>query len=91
MKVSEITVDFLKEYIRTDDDAGIDAFLDSAKAYIRRYTGMTDAQIDEHDDIVPVVCVLVADAYDNRQYTSKNNYVNKVVQSTLDMYSTNLL
>lgn len=93
MKVSEITTSDLANYIKVDqsEETGLQVFLDSAKAYIKSYTGLNDEEVDTHPDLVPVVFILVADAYDNREYTVKNSNVNKVVQSTLDMYSTNLL
>lgn len=93
MKVSEITTNDVAEYLRveTSEAASLQPLLDSAKAYIKSYTGLDDEAVDKHPDLVPVVFVLVADYYDNREYTSKSNNVNKVVKSTLDMYCTNLL
>ncbi|MBE6021674.1 MAG: phage gp6-like head-tail connector protein [Cellulosilyticum sp.] len=93
MKVSDITTSDLADYLKIDQSEApnLQVFLDSAKAYIKSYTGLDDEAVDSHPDLVPVIYVLVVDAYDNREYTVKNGNVNKVVQSTLNMYSTNLL
>lgn len=93
MKVSEITTSDLANYLKIDQSeaSGLQVFLDSAKAYIKSYTGLDDTEVDTHPDLVPVVFILVVDAYDNREYAVNNSNVNKVVQSTLNMYSTNLL
>lgn len=91
MKVSEITNAALVDYVRVDTTEDLTMFLSGAKAFIRSYTGMTDEEIDTHEDITPVCFVLVADMYDNRQYTVQNDKVNKVVEITLNMYCKNLL
>lgn len=91
MKVSEITNAALVDYVRVDATEDLTMFLSGAKAFIRSYTGMTDTEIDTHEDITPVCFVLVGDMYDNRQYTVQNNKVNTVAKTTLDMYCKNLL
>ena len=92
MKVSDIRITDLTEYLRLDTcDPKLSVYLSSAKAYIRSYTGMTDIEMDKHEDLVPVIYVLVTHYYENRDYTVQNDKVNKVVQSTLDMYCKNLL
>lgn len=91
MKVSEIKPSDLKEYLRIDDDTQLDIMLKSAKEYVKSYAGLTDEQMDEHEDISHAIFVLVSDMYDNRALEAKNDKVNKVVSSILNMYSTNLL
>lgn len=93
MKVSEITVEDVANYARIDDfnDIEIKNILESAKAYVRSYTGLTDEEIDLHDDFYIAVMVLCQDMYDNRSmYVEKNN-VNKVVDAILGMHCVNLL
>lgn len=91
MKVSEIKVDDLKNYLRTDDSTQLEIFLSAAKSFVRGYTGLDDSGVDSHDDLVPVIFVLVSDMYENREYMVQKDKVNRMVQYTLDMYSTNLL
>ena len=68
MKVSEIQVTDVIEYLRTDtEDAPLISQLKNiAVSYIKSYTGMTDSQLDAHDDLVIVVYILCQDMYDNR-------------------------
>lgn len=93
MKVSEIETEHVAEYLRLDeyDEDQMSAILDSAKAFIRSYTGLTDDEINTHDDFYIVVMILCQDMYDNRcMYVDKNN-INKVVETILGMHCVNLL
>lgn len=94
MKVSEITIEHIKSYIRidnADEDIFIASVLAGAKAYIRAYTGLDDIAIDTKDDLILVVYVLCSEMYDNRQYTVDKGTINPIIQSILDMHSINLL
>lgn len=93
MKVKEIETENVAEYLRLDeyDEDQMSAILDSAKAFIRSYTGLTDDEINTHDDFYIVVMILCQDMYDNRcMYVDKNN-INKVVETILGMHCVNLL
>jgi len=52
MKVSEITVNNVVEYLRLEDgeynEAEIENLLNVAKQFVKSYTGLTDEEIDEH-------------------------------------------
>lgn len=95
-KVSEITVDSLKDYLRLSDISDEDKiYLETIKKvaidYIKNNTGLDDKGLEQYNDLVIVVYVLCQDMYDTRSYYVDNNNVNKVVQSVLDMHSRNLL
>jgi hypothetical protein len=95
-KVSEITVDSLKNYLRLSDISEEDKkYLETIKKvaidYIKNNTGLDDKNLEQYDDLVIVAYVLCQDMYDTRSYYVDNNNVNKVVQSILDMHSRNLL
>ncbi|WP_312372042.1 head-tail connector protein [Lachnoclostridium sp.] len=95
MKVSEVQVSNIAEYLRFDDEdyntSDIQVFIDAAKAYIRSYTGLDDESIDTHEDITIALYVLCQDMHNNRSmYVEKSN-VNKVVDTILGMYCINLL
>lgn len=93
MKVKEIKTENVAQYLRLDeyDEEEMTALLDSAKAFIRSYTGLTDDEINTHDDFYIVVMILCQDMYDNRcMYVDKNN-INKVVETILGMHCVNLL
>ena len=94
-KVSEITVEDLKTYLRISDDLSDDdkkflkTILNSSINYIKNNTGIDD--VVKYSDLVIVVFVLCQDMYDNRiLYVDKNN-VNKVVSSILGQHDNNLL
>ncbi len=93
MKVKEIETENVAQYLRIDeyDEDQMTAILDSAKAFIRSYTGLTDDEINTHDDFYIVVMILCQDMYDNRcMYVDKSN-LNKVVETILGMHCVNLL
>lgn len=102
MKISEITVANVVDYLKAETDeyteAEITAMLTAAKAFVSNYTGipitstdLTKKTLDDYEDIYIVVMVLCQDMYDNRSlYVDKNN-LNKVVETILGMHSTNLL
>ena len=95
-KVSEITVDEIKTYLRISEISEKDEkYLETIKKiiidYIKNNTGLTDDDIDKYSDLVAVFYVLCQDLYDTRSYYVDNNNVNIMVQSILDMHSRNLL
>lgn len=95
MKVSEIQVSDIVNYLKLEDgeytETEIQSLLIAAKSFIKSYTGLTDEEVDEHEDFYIVVMVLCEDMYDNRSmYVDKNN-LNKVVETILGMHSVNLL
>ena len=93
MKVREVTPADLAEFLRLDEyqEDEMLRILDSAKGYIRDYTGLTDEEIDTHADFLTALLVLCQDMYDNRaMYVEKSN-VNRVVESILNMHRVNLL
>lgn len=96
MKVSEVTPHDLMEYAReyNDDPEVIRQFeqnLKVGKAFIKAYTGLTDEQMDEKEDLVIVLKVLSNDMYDNRTFTVEVDKLNPFVKIILDMHSVNFL
>ena len=98
MKISEVTVGTLADYLRLDDPISIEEdeiemFMASAKAEICAYTGLTEEELDDHEDITQAFFVLVADMFDNRNLMQdyKSTVRNKSVDIILGMHSFNLL
>lgn len=96
MKINDVTAEDLLNYLREDNAdyhtfSMVNMMLNSAKSYIKSYTGLSDEQLNEKEDLTIVLFVLVTDMYDNRMYTVHNDKVNKVVSSILNMHSQNLL
>ena len=97
MKLSEIDVPFVKEYLRQDGDEAdrlIGAILEGAKDYIVKYTGQSLEQLEESEDLTIAVLVLCGEFYDNRTISVNeriNLRVNDMLKSLLGRYSVNLL
>ena len=94
MKVSEISLETVKDYLKVENDIEdglIDNILTASKNYVKNYTGLTDEEIDKKEDITLAVLVLANEMYSNREYTVEKNIPNPVITSILDMHSMNLL
>lgn len=98
MKISELDREYLAGYLRLDDPAEIELreaemALTAAKAYAGSYTGLSDEEMDQHEDMTAAVLVLAADMFENKNlyldYKSKET--NKAVECILGMHSMNLL
>lgn len=107
MKTSELTISFIKDYLRIDSmgeegnyivDGELGAMLASAKKYASSYTGLpetaTDGELslDSYDDITFAVLAIVSDMFENRtSNVDKQTYANRTVECILSMHSFNLV
>lgn len=95
MTVSSVTLAMVKEFCGiydNDSDDLLSALMPAAKSYIMGYTGLTAAEIDEHEDIVYAYCVIINDAFNNRDYTlSSYRKPAPTVENILSMYAVNHL
>lgn len=69
----------------------LNLYIEAAKAYVYKYTGLTTSEADEAPDLAVAALVLIADMYDNKTMIPANANTNRVVWSILDMHSRNLL
>lgn len=93
MKVSEITIADVADYIRVDepDEKLLTAILAAAKEYVSQYTGLNQDQVDSHEDFWLAVMCLCQDMYDTRSIYVERGNINKVVESILAMHAVNYL
>ena len=103
MKVSEITVKDITNYLRLsevshEDNKNIELFLNIAKNYIENYTGIPqksdneeEETLDTYSDFIIVVYVLCQDMYDNRVMYVDGKNINNTVKTILDMHTRNNL
>ena len=97
MKISEITAQDIADYLRLDDPteietAEIERMKASAISFITGYTGLSEEEIDDFEDLSQALFVLVADMFDNRNMQiDKTVNVNKMVDRILGMHSVNLI
>ena len=93
MKLSALTPVEVLAFLRLeeDDDLPADMLLTAAKSYVKGYTGLTDEELDQYEDITVAVLVICADLYENRLLTVESGNVNRVIDAILSMHSKNLL
>ncbi len=93
MKISEVTINELKEYANVEHDLDDKLFnmISAAKSYIKSYTGLTLEQIDDKEDLTIALMTLTNEMYDNRVFIVQDIKLNTFISSILDMYSVNLL
>ena len=94
MKISEINVALVKEYIRDEYTEGnvLDLIImPAAKNFISGYTGLTAEEMDGIEDLSIAFLALCTEMYDNRTYTVDESKLNPTVKTILDMHSVNLL
>ena len=93
MKVSEITLDTVRGYagISADEDTDLlTALLSAAKATACTYTGLTEAQLDDHEDITIAVLSIVHDRYLFR-YSQNQPKLTPTAAFVLGQYAKNLI
>ncbi|EHL20297.1 hypothetical protein HMPREF9628_00142 [Peptoanaerobacter stomatis] len=92
MKIKDLKDEQIRQYLRLNEDDGLlDIFKQSALSYIKSYTGLSEKDINNNDDITMAYLVLISDFYDNRQYTQDRNYSNKSVDTILGMHCINFI
>lgn len=92
MKIKDLKDEQIRQYLRlNEDDNLLDIFKQSALSYIKSYTGLSEKDINNNDDITMAYLVLISDFYDNRQYTQDRNYSNKSVDTILGMHCINFI
>ncbi len=94
VKVSEITVQEIADYLRLSDPSEEDtAFLtkclEIAKSYVKNYTGVED--LDAQADFVICVYLLCQDMYDNRTIYSDKATPNRTFETILNLHCRNLI
>lgn len=95
MKVSEVINQTIVDYLRLEEgqyeDDVITAYRLAAVSFIKSYTGLTEEEIDEHEDIYIVVLILCQDMNDNRSMYVDKTAMNKTVETILNMHRVNLI
>lgn len=94
MKVSELTLDVIKQYLRVDgndDDILLNMLLASSIQYCTSYMGCTTKDLEKYDDVTIVVLALIADSYEVRQFTTSTITLNPIMQGVLDLHCSNFI
>lgn len=98
MKISEITQDVILNHIREVEDnldnadkKNIEAMKTAAVAYCTGHTGLSEEELDLHEDITVAVLAVISDMWDNRSLTIDRAALNPLVDNILGLHSVNLL
>ncbi len=93
IKINEVTTDLLVNYCNTyeEDKQLLEIFKDASIDYIKSYTGLTDEEINNKNDLTIALLVLVSGMFDNRSIESDKGKVNLILDGVLGLYSKNLV
>lgn len=98
MKVSELNLSQICDYCRIIEDdltetekVTLETMQRAAVSYCVSYTALTEAQLDEHEDITIAVLALIGDMYDNRLRYVDKAHANRTVETILNMHCYNLI
>lgn len=98
MKVSEITLDTLETFLKLNKDEldeselkELDMIKSGAISYVKSYTGYSEKELDNYEEITLAVLVIAQDMYDDRTMLVDKDKVNLVLNSILGMHQNNLL
>ena len=101
MKLSEAKErwnDVLPQYCRIDcndcsEEQIVRAMFAGAIAFVSGQTGLTEEDMDQHEDLTIAVFMLVADMYDTRAYTleGSNITINPAAAAIINQYCRILL
>lgn len=92
MKVSEITTQNVADFLRLDEtDQILTPMMAATKQFIMDYTGLSEEELDDHEDFYIAYMVLVQDMYDNRSMYIEKSEINHVVDSILFRHRINFV
>ena len=93
MKVSEITISTVKEFLGISDgeENSLAVVLSSAIVTAKNYTGLTTDEMDEYEDITIAVVGICNDYYNGNRPEKDGTGMNEMSKNILAMYSKNYL
>lgn len=98
MKISELTKEYLADYLRLDEPGAIElseleAMKTAAIEYAKNYTGLSIEEMDLHEDITVAIMILVSDYFENRAMYLDYKYKeeNSAVAKLLSLHCVNFL
>lgn len=94
MKISDINITILKNYLRIDGDDDnelLEHIKNASIDYCLHYTGRTLEELEQYNDIPLAVLCICSDLYECREYTTNNININPAIAQILGSHSNNLL
>lgn len=81
MKVSEVTLDVIAQYLQIELDpqdikevTEINLYLSAAKNYLYEYTGLTPDEAEDYEHLTPLILLMVSDMYENKTLGGQSNF-----------------
>ena len=106
MKPSEITTEYIRNFLRIDPEADVDEIVTAeletmhaaAVEYAESYTGLPaigeagSRCLDDYEDVTLAILAIITDMYETRSANlDKRTYQNRTVECILSMHSYNLV
>ncbi|WP_198401298.1 head-tail connector protein [Clostridium botulinum] len=93
IKMNEVTTDLLVNYCNAydEDKQLLEIFKDASVDYIKSYTGLTDEEINNKNDLTIALLVLVSGMFDSRSIEADKTNINLILDSILGLHSRNLV
>ena len=92
MKISELTPEIIAEYVHIDaTDTLIDPCLTAAINFACSYTGHTEAELDDYEDVTMAVLLKISDLYDQRTEHTDKPINNPAIETILELHRVNHL
>ena len=86
-KLSQLDLDFVKEYLKvdfSDDDKELELYIQASISYIKNNTKLSVEELDEIPDLTVVALQLIAHFYDNKSIIIKQgSNIDKMFSSIL--------
>ncbi|EES51306.1 head-tail connector protein [Clostridium botulinum] len=91
--MNEVTTDLLVNYCNAydEDKQLLEIFKDASVDYIKSYTGLTDEEINNKNDLTIALLVLVSGMFDSRSIEADKTNINLILDSILGLHSRNLV
>ncbi|WP_259596015.1 head-tail connector protein [Clostridium botulinum] len=91
--MNEVTTDLLVNYCNAydEDKELLEIFKDASVDYIKSYTGLTDEEINNKNDLTIALLVLVSGMFDSRSIEADKTNINLILDSILGLHSRNLV
>ena len=91
-KIKDIDLDFIKHYLRIEeefeeDDNELEIFLYIAKEYLKEICGLTEEQYLQANTLVPALLILVSEMYEYRSaLVASNTKANYLIQRYINTH-----
>ncbi|NFO41107.1 phage gp6-like head-tail connector protein [Clostridium botulinum] len=91
--MNEVTTDLLVNYCNAydEDKELLEIFKDASVDYIKSYTGLTDEEINNKNDLTIALLVLVSGMFDSRSVEADKANINLILDGILGLHSKNLV